>query len=76
MKEYKTWDDIKSFGDLFWVNMRGFLFTALCFVGLTFFFIGLDYFTTLRDKTDIENIKYCPNCGVNLIERNVRNEKI
>lgn len=45
-----------------------FIITALFFCSL-FFLVGLVYFSIEIDESTIEKTRYCPNCGIDLVER-------
>lgn len=45
-----------------------FIITALFFCSL-FFLAGLVYFIIEIDESKIEETRYCPNCGIDLVEK-------
>lgn len=48
--------------------VRDFLIIALCVCACGFLINGMVYFVIKNDESKIEKTRYCPSCGIDLVE--------
>lgn len=60
-------ENLKENFELFYELLRPFLKIGILLSLLFFILSGFVFFTMQIDKSNLEDIRYCPNCGQDLI---------
>lgn len=67
MKNIESTENENTFGDFFWVHIRGYLFIILAATSIILTLHMSIYYFTENEKSNIESIRYCPHCGQDLL---------